>query len=127
MGVTEAYQEGLRILPVKIMRDGEFCDDMMRVILGNVRVPHKVGGDLRAQVNADFVGSKRLVRMYQQYGEELMESAIEEILNRSERRIRDLIRQMPEGVYEFEDFFDDSGPEPSRFGFTYRWRSRTVG
>ena len=116
MGVTEAYQEGLRILPVKIMRDGEFCEDIMRIILGNVRVPNKVGGDLRAQANANFVGSRRLIRMYEQYGEDVMEAAIEEILDRSEQRIRDLIRQMPEGVYEFEDHFDDSGPgtEPIR-------------
>lgn len=116
MGVTEAFQEGLRILPVKIMRGGEFCEDMLRIILGNVRVPHKVSGDLRAQANANYVGSQRLIRMYKQYGEAVMEAAIEAILDRSEQRMRELIRQMPEGLYEFEDFFDDSGPgtEPIR-------------
>ena len=116
VGITDAFQEGLRILPVKILRDGEFNEDIMRIILGNVRVPNKVGGDLRAQVNADFVGSQRLIRMYQQYGEGVMEATIEEILDRSEQHIRKQIGKIPNGVYEFEDWFDDSGPntEPIR-------------
>lgn len=116
MGITDAFQEGLRILPVKTLREGEFNQDIMRLILGNVRVPNKVGGDLRAQVNADFVGSQRLIRMYEQYGEEVMEATIEEILDRSEQRFRDQIGKIPNGVYEFEDWFDDSGPgtEPLR-------------
>ena len=48
-GVTEAYQEGLRVLPVRLIRKGEFDEDLLRVILGNVRIPEKVRGDLRAQ------------------------------------------------------------------------------
>jgi N-methylhydantoinase B len=116
VGVTEAFQEGLRILPVKLIRDGVFDDDIMRIILANVRLPAKVGGDLRAQANANFVASRRLCRMYEQYGEDTMEAAIEEIFDRSEQRIRDQILKIPNGVYSFGDWFDDTGPntEPVR-------------
>src|SRR4051812_14172829 len=52
-GVTEAFAEGIRVLPVKIIRNGEFDQDMLRIILGNVRLPEKVRGDLLAQRNAN--------------------------------------------------------------------------
>ena len=45
-GVTEAFQEGIRVLPVKLVHAGEFDPDLLRVILGNVRLPDKMRGDL---------------------------------------------------------------------------------
>ena len=51
-GVLDAFAEGIRILPVKIVRNGEFEQDIMRILLGNVRLPEKVRGDLMAQRNA---------------------------------------------------------------------------
>jgi N-methylhydantoinase B len=115
-GVTEAYQEGIRVLPVKLIRNGEFDDSLMRVILGNVRIPEKVRGDLRAQRNANHVGSGRLRALYESYGEETFLRAGEEILSRSEKRTRELIGKMPDGVYSFEDAMDDygQGTEPIR-------------
>lgn len=109
-GVTEAFAEGLRILPVKLVRRGEFDPDLLRVILANVRLPEKVRGDFLAQRNANHVGARRLLRLYAEYGENVIESAIEEILRRSEARARELLRALPEGTYSFEDCLDDHGP-----------------
>jgi N-methylhydantoinase B len=119
-GVTEAFQEGLRILPVRLIREGEIQEEIMRLILGNVRLPEIVKGDLLAQRNTNAVGAQRLTRMVRQYGVEVMEQAIEEILDRSEARMRELIGAIPDGVYENEDFMDDSGldTEPIRFHAT---------
>lgn len=82
-GVTDAYQEGIRILPVKLVRGGEFEADLLSMVLANVRVPAKVEGDLRAQRNANFVGGQRLAKLYADLGEEAVERCIEEILARS--------------------------------------------
>jgi N-methylhydantoinase B len=109
-GVTEAYQEGIRVLPVRLIRKGEFDEDLLRVILGNVRIPEKVRGDLRAQRNANYVGSERLKALYRERGRPIVLGAIEEILDRSERRTRELISAIPEGVYSFDDQLDDVGP-----------------
>ncbi len=116
-GVTEAFQEGIRILPVKLIRKGEFDVDLLRVILGNVRIPEKVRGDLRAQRNANHVGSERLRALYREHGRPTVLGAIEEILARSEQRTRELIAAIPDGVYSFDDVLDDIGPgtEPVRF------------
>ncbi len=109
-GVLDAFAEGIRVLPVKLVRGGEFDPDLMRVLLGNVRIPEKVRGDLRAQRNANHVGAQRLLRLYAEHGEALIEHAIEEILDRSEARARELIRGLPEGRYSFDDQLDDYGP-----------------
>lgn len=116
-GVTEAFQEGLRILPVRIIREGELQEDMLRLILGNVRLPEIVKGDLLAQRNTNAVGAQRLVKMMRDYGQEAVEATIEEILQRSEARMRELIAEIPDGRYVNEDFMDDAGvdTEPIRF------------
>ena len=116
-GVQDAVQEGLRVLPVRLVREGTFDDDVLRLILGNVRLPDKVRGDFQAQRNANHTGAQRLCGLYHEYGANLMESAVEEIFDRSEARMRERIAALPDGTYEFADWFDDAGPgsEPIRF------------
>ena len=110
-GITEAYQEGLRILPIRVVREGKFDDDLMRMILGNVRVPAKVRGDLMAQLNANHVCAERLSEMYATYGAATMTRTIDAILERSEAETRAILARLPAGRYEFEDFLDDAGPD----------------
>ncbi|QRG06058.1 hydantoinase B/oxoprolinase family protein [Xanthobacter dioxanivorans] len=109
-GVTSAVQEGLRILPVKVIRQGEFDADILRLICGNVRVPEKLMGDLKAQRNANYVGAQRLLEVHEGYGTDVVEAAVEEILAKSEARMREIIGALPDGTYDFEDWLDDSGP-----------------
>ena len=110
-GVTEAFQEGIRVLPVKLVHAGEFDPDLLRVILGNVRLPEKMRGDLMAQRNANHVGSERLRELFASYGLDTMAEAIDIIIERSEERARELIGRLPQGVYSFEDHLDDYGPD----------------
>lgn len=115
-GTKDAFAEGIRILPVKLIRKGVFDESLMRVILGNVRLPEKLQGDLRAQNNANNVGAARLRALFAEHGRETMEAVYEAILDHSEKRARELIARIPEGTYSFEDRFDDYGPgtEPVR-------------
>ena len=110
-GVVSAVQEGLRILPVRLIRAGEFDEELLRVILGNVRVPDKLLGDLKAQRNANFVGSRRFLEVHDEYPEAVIERVIEKIFDRSEARMRAHIRALPDGTYSFEDWLDDRGPD----------------
>ena len=110
-GISERFQEGLRILPVRVLRAGEFDEDILRLILGNVRLPEILRGDLNAQRNANFVGAQRLAKLYQEHGVDLVERAVDEILDRSEQRMRELIRAIPDGRYSCEDWLDACGEE----------------
>lgn len=109
-GVTEAYQEGIRVLPVRIASNGKLNDDLVRVILGNVRLPDKVHGDLKAQQNANYVGSNRVIELFRETGVEAIDRIVETILDRSEQRARELISALPDGTFSFDDHLDDYGP-----------------
>jgi N-methylhydantoinase B len=115
-GVTEAFQEGLRILPVRLVREGKIDDDIMRIVLGNVRMPDKVRGDLLAQHTANLTAAERLAKMFRSYGSDTVERAYAAILDRSEQMMRAALAQVPAGTYSFEDHMDDYGPgtEPIR-------------
>ncbi len=109
-GVTEAFQEGLRILPVRFVREGKIDDDILRIVLGNVRMPDKVRGDLLAQHTANLTASVRFAKLFRDYGTDTLETAFEAILDRSEQTMRALLAQVPAGTYSFEDRMDDYGP-----------------
>ncbi|TAN02304.1 MAG: hydantoinase B/oxoprolinase family protein, partial [Rhizobiaceae bacterium] len=109
-GVTEAYQEGIRVLPVRLASNWKLNDDLIRVILGNVRLPDKVHGDLKAQQNANYVGSNRVIELFRETGLETIDLVIEAILDRSEARARELIAALPDGTFSFDDHLDDFGP-----------------
>jgi len=110
-GVTEAYQEGLRILPVRLVRGGDVDEDMLRLILGNVRLPDKVRGDLLAQHSANRAAAVRLEGLFAQYGTDVVETAYEEVLERSEQNMREALAKVPAGTYSFDDYLDDYGPD----------------
>lgn len=109
-GVTESFQEGLRILPVRLVRQGTIDDDIMRIVLGNVRMPDKVRGDLLAQHTANLTAATRLAQMFRDYGIATVTKAYDAILERSESTMRELLAKVPAGTYSFEDNMDDYGP-----------------
>jgi N-methylhydantoinase B len=111
---TEIYQEGLRIPPIKLWRGGELDEDLLELILANVRTPEERRGDLRAQKAANETGRRRFLELIERYGLKLLASAIEEILDYSERRMRAELAALPEGTYEYEDYLDDDGVRAGR-------------
>jgi N-methylhydantoinase B len=108
-GVTEFYQEGIRLLPVRLWRGGSVNAEVMRVVKGNVRVPEIVEGDLKAMRNSTRVGERRLLELFDRYGTDTVLAAWDEILAHSEREMRAAIRAVPPGRYAAEDFYDDCG------------------
>ena len=108
-GMTEFYQEGIRVLPTRLWRGGEVNREIMRLITGNVRVPDIVEGDLKAMRNAARVGELRLLELFDRYGAETVLAAWDDILAHSEREMRAAIRELPPGRYTAEDFYDDCG------------------
>jgi N-methylhydantoinase B len=108
-GMTEFYQEGIRVLPTKLWRGGEMNREVMRLITGNVRVPDIVEGDLKAMRNAARVGERRLLELFDRYGADTVVASWDDILAQSEREMRAAISEVPAGRYAAEDFYDDCG------------------
>jgi N-methylhydantoinase B len=112
----EIYQEGLVIPAVKLYRRGELQEDVLRLILANVRTPTERRGDLNAQLAALRVGQQRLVELARRYGPDLVTAGFDAILDYAERRMRARLAELPAGTYRGEDFLDDDGwsDEPVR-------------
>ncbi len=106
---TEVFQEGLRIPPVKLVRAGEFDEDLLSLLLANVRTPEERRGDLEAQLAAHRVGERRLLEATAKYGRAKVVERIVALQDYAERLMRARLAQAPDGVWEFEDFLDDDG------------------
>jgi N-methylhydantoinase B len=106
---TEIYQEGLRIPPVKLFDGGEVVDDVLEMILLNVRTPDERRGDLRAQEAANETARERVHELVDTYGVDQLTAAFDEIKDYSERRMRAELDDFPDGTYTFADVLDDDG------------------
>ena len=109
---TEIFQEGIRVPPVKVHRRGVEVTDIWKLLLSNIRVPTIVHGDFRAMFGALKVAERRIHEYCEKYGVEQFSSILEAIKDYSERRMRAEIADLPDGVYEYEDFLDDDGIDP---------------
>lgn len=108
-GMTEIYQEGLRIPPVRLVRGGEVVDDMMQLILLNVRVPHERRGDYMAQIAANRLGLRRLEELFARWPVAKVEEGAGLIIDAVAKRMRSGIAGLPDGEYHFRDLLDDDG------------------
>ena len=121
MGLSEEiFQEGLRIPPVALARGGKIQQDILAVVLANVRTPREREGDLTAQVASCRLGERRLIELVKKYGLRKIEFYLETLQRYSSRLMREALARIPEGVYFAEDFLDDDGysQKPVRFRVT---------
>ncbi|MFB6125875.1 MAG: hydantoinase B/oxoprolinase family protein [Halolamina sp.] len=105
---TEIYQEGLRIPPVTFVEGGDTREDVLELILANVRTPDERRGDLRAQVAANETGRERVHDLLAEHGT-AFGPALEAVTDYSERRMRAEIQELPDGTYKFADRLDGDG------------------
>ena len=109
---TEIIQEGVRIPPILLARNGVIREDILTLLFANMRVPEERRGDLQAQFAALNVGAERLRGLLDKYGDSEVERYMDELRERSERQMRAYIREIPDGTYRAEAFLDSDGIEP---------------
>ncbi|MBI3514978.1 MAG: hydantoinase B/oxoprolinase family protein [Proteobacteria bacterium] len=95
----ELYEEGLRIPPIRFLREGERCQDVFDFILGNVRLPEQVLGDLYAQVTSQQVCARRLGEFLDDVGMVDLTALSRALQSRAEGAMRRAIEALPDGVY----------------------------
>jgi len=111
---TDVYQEGLRLPPVRIYKAGVLNQELLDVMLLNMRVSEDRYGDLAAQINALDLGCKRLEDLFALYGAKGLYGCIDELKARSERLMRQHIEAVPDGTYHFTDYLDSDGVDEGR-------------
>jgi N-methylhydantoinase B/oxoprolinase/acetone carboxylase alpha subunit len=105
---TEVFQEGIRLPPVKICEGGVDREDIWNIILSNVRTPKYAYGDVKAMIGSLYVGERRIIELIDKYGLETFSVAKEELKDYSERRMRQQIAAIPDGVYRYRGIVIDN-------------------
>jgi N-methylhydantoinase B len=108
-GLTEIYQEGLRIPFVKLYRKGKEDPQIFDFIASNIRIPEKTMEDFRAQAATTFVGVKRVKALVEKYGLPVFRECTSMLLRYSEGMARRFIASLPDGDYTGVDHLDDDG------------------
>jgi N-methylhydantoinase B len=106
---TESFQEGFRVPPVKLVRNGVLQQDIIDILGANSRVPQSNWGDLNGQLNALDLGERRLNALLDEHSEEIIAAAMAQLSARAEALMRANIAALPDGTYSCDDFLDNDG------------------
>ena len=129
--VADPWLEGLQLDQLKIYEGGKLNDTLYRVLKDNIRFPESSLGDMKSQMAACRLAAKRMDEMFDKYGRETILSAIETIFDETELKCRNVVSQLPDGVYEAESAIDDDGvlkgePVPIRAKVTIKKGEMTI-
>jgi N-methylhydantoinase B len=107
--VGDPWLEGLQLDQLKIYQEGKLDETLYRVIKDNIRFPESSLGDLKSQMAACRLAARRMDELFNKYGRETILAAISQIFDETEQKCRNVVSQIPDGVYEASASLDDDG------------------
>jgi len=120
--VTDMFQEGLTLPPVRLHRAGQPVTDVYNIIAANSRTPEMAVGDVRALMAGTAAGERELLALIDRLGPDgagVLEAGIDALLAYSASRARAKIVEFGPGTSRGEAVIDDDGV---RFGEPLRVR-----
>jgi len=126
--VTEIYQEGVRIPPIKVMERGRLNRAALDLIFANVRGPRDREGDFRAMLGTCRKAAERVEALVRRYGASTLRACVTTLLDRAEERMRRRIRELPPGEHAYEAWLEGGRErlEPLRVRATVRIEGDTI-
>lgn len=113
---VDTYAEGLQFKAIKVYDRGEKNEAVWHILRANIRAQELVVGDMEAQIESARIGAARFLELVKLYGHNAVIAAFHDLMDYSERLMRDAIRDLPDGDYSattyIDGFLDD--PDPSR-------------
>ncbi|ELY51709.1 hydantoinase B/oxoprolinase family protein [Natronolimnohabitans innermongolicus] len=108
---TTIFEEGMRLPPVKLYKEGEFDSELLETFAHNTRLPEHAEADIKALAAGTKAAETRVHELCDRFGKETYVEACDAILDRTRAGMIDLIHEfVPEGErYTFEDYVDDDG------------------
>lgn len=111
---TEIYAEGLRMPCLKVFENDEPIPQILNLIQANVRVPYETFGNLHGQFEGGRLFEKRILEYVQKFGKDVVNTAFGQVVEHSETLLREWIKKLPDGVYEFDDYGDKDEMHPDK-------------
>lgn len=122
VGATDISQEGVRIPPLLLVRDGRMIEGTIRLLLDASRTPGERRGDLLAQIAANERGIARFGELVDRYGADVLAEARVALADYAERRVRAALAAIEDGEWVFSDHLDDDGAGSGPVAITCRLR-----
>src|SRR6478672_7305517 len=107
--VADPWLEGLQLDQLKIYEEGRLNETLYRVIKDNIRFPESSLGDMKSQMAACRLAARRMDELFDKYGKETILAAISQIFDETEQKCRNVVAQLPDGIYQAEASIDDDG------------------
>jgi len=111
---NSVYEEGMVLPPLRMVDAGRFDETVALIVGANSRMPRETVGTLRAAAGAVRAGASRMSRIVATHGEPAFRLAVDELLTRGEREVREVIARIPDGDYVVHDQLDHNvvGDQP---------------
>ena len=106
---TAVEQEGLRLPPVRLFKQGRMDAEIYAIICSNIRVADQRIGDVKAQAAALELGAERLDLLLDRYGDDTVRAAIDELRARAAEQMRTFVAEVPEGAHQSVAWIDSDG------------------
>jgi N-methylhydantoinase B len=107
--VADPWQEGLQLDQLKIYEGGKINETLYRVLKDNIRFPESSLGDMKSQMAACRLAARRMDELFDKYGKNTILTAVSQIFGETERKCRNVVQKLANGVYEASAFIDDDG------------------
>jgi N-methylhydantoinase B len=106
---TDIFQEGLHFRFLKLYDENRINRSLVELIRTNVRLPDSTLGDMHAGVAACRIGGNRILELIGKYGQDVVLTAMDDLLDYGERMTRAELARLPRGVFEAEDVIEEDG------------------
>jgi N-methylhydantoinase B len=103
---NELIEEGFVLPPTKIYKKGRRNEELIKIIKANIRNAEEMIGNVEAEIAGVLRGERRFKELFKKYDIEIIKSCIKQILDNSENIMRSRIEELPDGIYEAEDYID---------------------
>lgn len=112
---TSVFQEGLMVPPIRLWDAGVPCEQALKIMTRNSRMPESLAADLDAECSACLMGARRMAELFERYGREQVEACFDAILDKTTETFRrEIVAKIPDGTYVWEDYAEHDGVDEPR-------------
>jgi N-methylhydantoinase B len=107
---TSVFEEGLMVPPIKLWDAGVPCEQALKIMVRNSRMPESLAADLDAECSACLMGARRMAELFERYGRDEVEACFDAILDKTTETFRrEILAKIPDGTYVWEDYAEHDG------------------
>ncbi|MCX8231576.1 MAG: hydantoinase B/oxoprolinase family protein, partial [Alphaproteobacteria bacterium] len=107
--IPDVFAEGMLFAGLKLYKKGVRNETLWQFLQYNSRTAKMLMDDIEAQVASARLGVERYKDLIRQYGYDTFKVACDELMDYTERMMRQEIRKIPNGTYRAEGWMDDDG------------------